>query len=63
VPAVVKADVTIETVADPGAVPGATGLAANHEPPVVVAATAVNDSPLLPPTMIVCVAGAVPPSV
>ena len=51
----------METLADPGTVPGATGAADSHEPPDVVAATAVKVIPAVPPIVSVCAAGAVPP--
>ena len=34
-----------ETLADPGVVPGLTGAATSHEPPAVVAVTAVKANP------------------
>jgi hypothetical protein len=59
-----KPVVLTETLTDPGVVPGLTGVAESHEPPVgLVAVEAVIASPELPPTVTVCATGAVPPSV
>ncbi len=63
VPGVVRTDVTIETLAVPEMVPGATGLAASHEPPDTVATLAVNAMPEVPVTLMDCAAGTAPPMV
>ena len=63
VPGVVRTDVTIETLAVPAIVPGATGLADSHDPPDIVAARAVKAMPEVPVTLIDCAAGVLPPMV
>ena len=63
VPAVVRTEVTMETLTDPEIVPGAAAGAVSHEPPDVVTAAAVKAIPEVPPIFSVCDAGAAPPMV
>jgi hypothetical protein len=54
--------VLTEMLTEPGIVPGAEGVAESHEPPDVVAGTAVMLSPGVPPMVTVCAAGTPLPS-